>query len=173
MANFQRWERRILRIGPVLGILALILVAACVAMAWRVLTSYDGTPIIGYPNINSVLSLTTTMASTLIRFAIGGGLAIHWWRTALTAHSVGYLHRQWKVGTSLLEVVKTPRGFGLVAIVIIARSLLDTVGPLLQLSVGRTQHPSVPLSVALPEHLPSTGPNQPWRLRGTMWAGNK
>lgn len=124
-------------------------------MAWRVLTWYDGTPIVGYPNINSVLSITTSMASNFIRFAIGGGLAICWWRTALSVRSVGYLHRQWQVGTSLLEVIKTPRGFGLVAIVIIARSFLDVVGPLLQLSCSRTQHPDVLLSAALPQHLPS------------------
>jgi hypothetical protein len=42
----------------------------------------------------------------------------------------------------------------LVAIAITARTLLIAVGPLLQRSVGYTQHPRVSLSITLPEHLP-------------------
>jgi hypothetical protein len=52
------------------------------------------------------------------------------------------------------ELLGTPKGFGLVAIAITARTLLIAAGPLLQHSVGYTQHPSVQLSITLPEHLP-------------------
>jgi hypothetical protein len=154
MADSQRWKKRVLRLGPILGISALVLAVGCIALAWYTLSYFDGKLIIDDPYINTYLSITSSVTATLIRFAIGGGLAIHWWRKAMSAHSVSHLHRRWRVGSSFLEVIKTPTGFGLVAIVITARTLLIAVGPLLQRSVGYTQHPSVSLSITLPEHLP-------------------
>lgn len=72
----------------------------------------------------------------------------------MSVRSVADLHRQWKVGTSVLSVIKTPRGFGLVAVAVVARTLLIAVGPLLQRTVDFTQHPPVSLKVTLPSHLP-------------------
>jgi hypothetical protein len=165
MTDSQRWQKRVLRLGPILSVGALVLAVGCVALAWYILKVIDGQSIIDFPNVNSLLSVTRSVAATLIRFAIGGGLAIHWWRKALSAHSVAHLHRRWKVGTSFLEVIKTPKGFGLVAVAITARTLLIAVGPLLQHSVGYTQHPSVHLLITLPEHLPHG-----WA--GTLYNGN-
>jgi hypothetical protein len=154
MADSERWKKRVLRWGPILGIGALVLAVGCVALAWYTLKYFDGKLIIDFPYINTYLSITSSVAATLIRFAIGGVLAIHWWRKALSAHSVAHLHRRWKVGTSFLEIIKTPGGFGLVAIAITARTLLIAVGAILQRSVSYTQHPNVRLSVTLPERLP-------------------
>jgi hypothetical protein len=85
MADSHRWKKRILRLGPILGISALVLAVGCVALAWYTLKYFDGKLIIDYPYINTYLSITSSVAATLIRFAIGGGLAIHWWRKALSA----------------------------------------------------------------------------------------
>lgn len=155
-----RWKKRALRLGPLIGLMALILAIGCMAFAWQLLKYAEGRPVSDIPEINSYLSITSSMAATLIRFAIGGGLATHWWRKAMSVRSVAYLHRQWKVGTSVLNVIKTPRGFGLVAAAVAARTLLIAVGPLLQRSVDRTQIPDVAVKVMLPLHLP------------TGWAGN-
>jgi hypothetical protein len=103
MADSQRWRNRVLRCGPILGIGALVLAVGCVALVCYILRHFDGLLIIDDPYINTYLSITSSVAATLIRFAIGGGLAIHWWRKALSVHSVAHLHRRWKVGTSFLE----------------------------------------------------------------------
>lgn len=67
----------------------------------------------------------------------------------MKVRSVASLHRQLKVGTSIWSVLKTPKGFGLVSIAVIAKTLLIAVGPLLQLAVARTQNPAVPLAFVL------------------------
>jgi hypothetical protein len=78
MTDSQRWQKRVLRLGPILSVGALVLAVGCVALAWYILKVIDGQSIIDFPNVNSLLSVTRSVAATLIRFAIGGGLAIHW-----------------------------------------------------------------------------------------------
>jgi hypothetical protein len=78
MADSQRWQKRILRLGLILGIGALLLAVSCVVMAWHILNNIDGQSITDFQDVNSALSVTNSVAATLIRFAIGGGLAIHW-----------------------------------------------------------------------------------------------
>lgn len=133
---------------------------------------------IHFPDVNTYLSITSSIDATLIRFTIKGGLVIRWWRTGMKAHSVTYLHRQWKVGTGFLEVIKTPRGFGLVAIAITTKTLLIAAGPILQQSVDRVQRPGVLLSVTLPERLPyewagrsNIGSHSPSRLLDAAYHG--
>lgn len=155
MADDQRWKKRVLRKGPIVGLMALVLAICCVAAAWRLLIYFDGRPVILFPQLSTFLGTTATLAGVLIRFSIGVGLAIHWWRLTLIVQSVATLHRQWKVGTGILCVLKTPRGFGLVSIVIIARTLLSTSNPVLLNSIGYSRYPRVYLTNTLAERLPS------------------
>lgn len=73
MADTQRWKKRVLRLGPLIGLMALVLATGCVAFAWKILLSADGKLITDFSGINTYLSVTSTIAATLIAFPLEGG----------------------------------------------------------------------------------------------------
>lgn len=134
--NKHVWRGGILRRFPWIGILALLGALACILAAIAVLAYSDGKYISSWKYSPSVyVSIAYTIANVLLQDALGRGVVVAWWTTAIRdGTTIRDLHNTWDYGHSALAAVRSGRHFNFVAFAALFLAITPINGPLLQRS---------------------------------------
>jgi hypothetical protein len=104
------WTPSILRIGPLVGLLAIVLAFCLTCASYAILHFSDGELVTSWRYQPSVyLAILTAVSNKSLAFATIHGTIITFWRAALRGTSLGDLHRNW-VCTVLVPTPITSSG---------------------------------------------------------------
>ncbi len=112
---------------------ALVLAFFCIAACVAVLVISDSQPISSWrvqPTV--LLVIFSTVANTVLAFALAEGVTLSWWKRALDGGTLRGLHEHYKSGTSVWASLSNIRRFNMVGFACIMTMLVAVDGPLLQ-----------------------------------------
>ncbi len=93
------WSPSILRIGPLIGLGALVLGLCQIVAAYAVLKASDGEPTVNWQYQPTVyLAVLTAISNKALSFAFVQGAVVTWWRKAIRRNgtTLADMHRDWR-----------------------------------------------------------------------------
>ena len=108
-----------LRIGPLLGLAALIFSLIQIIAAYAVLVAAEGTRIEEWKVSPSVcLAVLTAISNKALSFSIIQGTVVTWWRKAIRNEgtTIAQMHRDWSYGNHTLKALLAGRNLNILAL---------------------------------------------------------
>lgn len=152
------WIPRWSRVGPLLGLAALILTILSIPAAFTILYTSNGKPVSSWkysPNV--YLAVMTALTSKATSLAGLQGAVIAWWLRALRGSTFEQLHRDWQMVQNIWDALIAGRRMNMIAVACICAAVAAIDAPLLQRAstvVSRSPNTTVSLNVNLVSQMP-------------------
>lgn len=158
-AESTPWTPSFLRIGPLIGLAALLFAFLQIFASYAVLKASHGDAVTNWkyqPNV--YLAILAAISNKALSFAVVQGSVITWWLRALHGTTVAQLHRDWAYGLHVYKAMLAGRHFNMLALACICATFVAVDGPLLQRAStvhSRIPEKRVPLSIAITPEVPA------------------
>ena len=153
------WRPGVVRRAPWLAISAIVAVILCIAASAAILLVSKKQPSANWRIQPTVwLSVLSTIANMLLTSALGAGVNIVWWKSALQGATLNDLHRHWLYGNSIWAALISWKHVNRVAVATLLVIAATLNGPLLQRASSVTslvQESPKDLSVQIATMLPN------------------
>ncbi|KAK5168607.1 uncharacterized protein LTR77_005916 [Saxophila tyrrhenica] len=127
------WRPSVFRIGPLIGLVALLFAFLQVFATCSILLASDGDMVKNWRYQPSVyLATLTAISNKCLQFATIQGTVVTFWLKAIKGTTLGQLHRDWGFGLYTYKALTAGRHFNLLAFACIAATFVVMDGPLLQ-----------------------------------------